>query len=103
MYWFNNQTEDKYFTYFYKTTDFSGEILTETEEGKAFWTSIDKLEGMKLAPNFKEYLPIFFKDTYTEAYCSWNDDMKPDLSMDIHGELFIDEISVEFLIDFDTN
>lgn len=66
--------------YFYKITDYSGEMLSETEEGKVIWTNIDKLEGMKLAPNFKEYLPIFFKDTYTEAYCAWNDDMKPNMS-----------------------
>ena len=58
IYWFNNQTE----------------------EGKVFWTNIDKLEGMELAPNFKEYLPFFLKDTYTEAYCSWNENMKSDIS-----------------------
>lgn len=80
MYWFNNQTEDKYFTYFYKTTNYSGEMLRETEEGEVFWIRLDKLETMKLAPNFKEYLPIFFKDRYTEAYCTWNDDMKPNLT-----------------------
>lgn len=80
MYWFNNRTEDRYFTYFYKTTNYSGEMLSETEEGKVFWTSIDKLKNMKLAPNFKEYLPMFLTSKHTEAYCSWNDDMKPDMS-----------------------
>lgn len=80
MYWFNDQTEDRYFTYFYKTTDYSGELLTETEEGKVFWTSIDKLEEMSLAPNFKEYLPMFLTNQYTEAYCVWNNDIKPDMS-----------------------
>lgn len=74
MYWFNNQTEDKYFTYFYKTTDYSGELIDSTDEGRVFWTSLSELDGMKLAPNFKEYLPLFLEDKYTEAYCSWNDD-----------------------------
>lgn len=80
MYWFNDQTEDRYFTYFYKTTDYSGELLTETEEGKVFWTSIVKLEEMSLAPNFKEYLLMFLTNQYTEAYCVWNHDIKPDMS-----------------------
>ncbi len=74
MYWFNNKTERRYFTYFYKTTEYSGELIPETDEGKVFWTSIENLENMKLAPNFKEYLPMFLAGKYTEAYCSWNDD-----------------------------
>lgn len=74
MYWFNNQTEDKYFTYFYKTSDYSGELLDCTDEGRVFWTSLSELDDMKLAPNFKEYLPMFLEDKYAEAYCSWNDD-----------------------------
>jgi len=82
MYRFNNQTEDKYFTYFYKTADYSGELLSETDEGQVYWTKMDDLNGMKFAPNFKEYLPIFLKGTYTEAYCAWNDDMTPDMSKD---------------------
>lgn len=80
MYWFNNQTEDRYFTYFYKTCDYSGELLSETAEGKVFWTTIDALKNMSLAPNFKEYLPMFLENKYTEAYCSWNDDIQPDMS-----------------------
>ncbi len=80
MYWFNNQTEDRYFTYFYKTMDYSGELLSETQEGKVFWTSMDQFESMSLAPSFKEYLPMFLTGKYTEAYCSWNNDQKPDMS-----------------------
>ncbi len=80
MYWFNNQTEDKYFTYFYKTTDYSGELLTETDEGRVFWTHPDSLDKMKLAPNFREYLPMFLSDKYSEAYCSWNSGMTVDNS-----------------------
>lgn len=80
IYWFNDRTEDKYFTYFYKTTDYSGEMLSETEEGKVFWLKTGELENRKLAPNFKEYLPMFFSGRYSEAYCAWNNDKKPDLS-----------------------
>ncbi len=76
MYWFNNKTEDKYFTYFYKTTDYSGTLIDSTDEGKVFWTSLEEIMTMNLAPNFKEYLPMFFEDKYLEAYCSWNDDMQ---------------------------
>ena len=80
IYWYNNQTYDRYFTYFYKTTDYSGELLSETEEGKVFWATIDELKSMRLSPNFKEYLPMFLESKYAEAYCSWNNNTQPDLS-----------------------
>ena len=80
MYWFNNKTEDKYFTYFYKTTDYSGELIDATDEGRVFWANLEELAVMKLAPIFKEYLPMFLKDKYCEAYCSWNEDMRADIN-----------------------
>jgi 8-oxo-dGTP diphosphatase len=87
MYWFNNKTEDRYFTYFYKTADYSGQLIDATDEGKVFWAGLDELSSMKLAPNFKEYLPMFLEDKYSEAYCSWNDDMKPGMSTDNQYEI----------------
>lgn len=80
IYWFNNKTGDKYFVHLYKTTDYSGEMFSETEEGRVFWTSVEELYNMELSPNFREYLPLFLEDKYSEAYCSWNDGMNPDLS-----------------------
>lgn len=82
MFWFNNKTEDKYFIYFYKSTDYSGDLLDKTDEGKVFWADPKEFKNMKLAPSFKEYLPMFFENKYTEAYCSWNDDMHPDFTKD---------------------
>lgn len=78
MYWYNNQTEDRYFTYFYRTEDYSGTLISETDEGEVFWADPKELPAMPLAPNFREYLPIFFADRYTEAYCSWNEEMQVD-------------------------
>ena len=71
-------TEDKYFTYLYKTNDYSGTLISETDEGTVFWASLEEINNMQLAPNFREYLPVFFAGKYTEAYCSWNDEMKID-------------------------
>jgi hypothetical protein len=78
----NDNSEDRYLTFFYKTTDYSGDLLDSTEEGNVFWTSIDDLMKMQLAPNFKEYLQMFLEDKYSEAYCAWNEGMKPDKSKD---------------------
>ncbi|MDE5994379.1 MAG: 8-oxo-dGTP diphosphatase, partial [Oscillospiraceae bacterium] len=80
IYWFNNVTEDKYFVHLYKTTDYSGKMLEKTEEGRVFWTSVKELYNMNLSSNFREYLPVFLDDNYSEAFCSWNDDMNVDLT-----------------------
>lgn len=80
IYWFNNKTEDRYFVHLYKTTDYSGEMFTETEEGRVFWASLEELYNMQLSSNFREYLPVFLENKYSEAYCSWNDDMDVDLT-----------------------
>ncbi len=74
MYWFNNRTSDRYFTYFYRTSDYSGELINETDEGKVFWTRPEDLGKLNLSPNMDKYLPMFFERKYSEAYCSWNDD-----------------------------
>lgn len=76
MYWYNNKTDSKYFTYFYKTSDYTGELIDSTDEGRVFWSGLDDLKSMKLAPNFKDYLPMFLEDKYSEAYCSWNKAMR---------------------------
>ncbi len=82
IYWFNNKTEDRYFVHLYRTTDYTGELIERSEEGSVFWMSLDELVARKLAPNFKEYLPIFLENKFSEAYCSWNDDMQADLTKD---------------------
>ncbi len=87
IYWYNNKTEDRYFVYLYKTTDYSGEMLSETEEGKVFWTDIESMYNMKLSPNMKEYLPLFLDEKYSEAFCSWNDGMNVDLTKDNPWEI----------------
>ena len=76
MHWHNDETHDKYFVHFYKTNEFEGDLLNETDEGKVFFTSLESLENMDLAPNFKKYLPIFFNDNISEIYCQWNERMK---------------------------
>lgn len=64
---------DRYVEYLYKATDFSGEMLDGTDEGKIFWMSRDELEKSdRLSPNFCHYLPVFFGDGFTEAFFEWD-------------------------------
>lgn len=74
IHWYNNKTSDRYFTYFYKTTDFSGQLIDKTDEGKVFWAYISDFTTEQFAPNMENYIPMFSDNGYSEAFCTWNDD-----------------------------
>ncbi|OQB13837.1 MAG: Diadenosine hexaphosphate hydrolase [Firmicutes bacterium ADurb.Bin193] len=74
VHWCNNRTYDRYIEFFYKTTNFCGELISETHEGRVFWASLDEIKKMKLSSCFAEYLTIFLSDEYSEAFYLWNED-----------------------------
>ena len=76
MHWHNTDNNDKYFVFFYKTDKYTGKLLESTDEGKVFFTSVESLKDMKLAPNFNRYIPMFFTNEYYEIFCNWNKEMK---------------------------
>ncbi|NLN55285.1 MAG: 8-oxo-dGTP diphosphatase [Clostridiales bacterium] len=80
MQWYNNKTNDRYFVFFYKTHDFSGELMENSEEGRNFWVNPEDLYKLNTPGNFKEYLPIFFGDRFTEGFCSWNEETEYDMT-----------------------
>jgi len=73
IYRFNDQTDDKYFVFNYRTETFSGELLKETDEGKVFWVNKEDLLKLKLSEGFKDRLPMFFDRRYSEGFGTWND------------------------------
>ncbi|MBO5274257.1 MAG: 8-oxo-dGTP diphosphatase [Clostridia bacterium] len=67
IYW-ESLNGDRYFTYFFKTSSFSGECIGETEEGPVCWVDPAALSKMKLAPNMEKYMKMF-SGSYSECYC----------------------------------
>lgn len=74
IHWFNSKNFDRYIVFLYKTTDYSGELITEMEEGKNYWISIDDLKKQESPNDFLKYLPLFLEEGYNEAFLSWNSD-----------------------------
>ncbi len=77
IHWVHKTRSDRYIVFLYKTNDFSGELLAETDEGRVFWISIDELKSEKLSKNFENYIPMFTNDSLNEAYGLWHED-EPD-------------------------
>ena len=81
VYWYNRKNGDRYLVFLYKTTDFTGELLRETEEGALCWVTLeDLMHKLPTPPNFREYLELFTNDDLQEAFCAWDPDDKPDFS-----------------------
>lgn len=73
VHWRHAVTSDRYIVLLYKTEDFSGEMLEETEEGKVFWVRPEEIPDLQPASNFDKYLPMFLEDRYSEAYGVWQE------------------------------
>ena len=74
VHWLNNKTFDRYIVFLFKTTEYSGDLISECDEGRHFWITIDELRNIPLENDTLKYLPMFIEDKYSEAYGSWNDD-----------------------------
>ena len=71
--WFNTKTCERWLMFLYKTSHFSGRLVSQTGEGRVFWMDTQKLFTTPLAPNMAAYLDLFFKDETNEAFTTWND------------------------------
>lgn len=74
IHWSNNKTYDRYIVFLFKTGDYSGELMPESDEGRNFWITIEEFRNTPTENDAPKYLPVFLEDKYIEAFGSWNDD-----------------------------
>ncbi|MBQ3490067.1 MAG: 8-oxo-dGTP diphosphatase [Clostridia bacterium] len=73
VHWADQTTGHRYIEFLYKTTDFHGEILSGTSEGRVFWEDPETLRTSdRLSPNFDLYLPLFLDGGYSELFFEWD-------------------------------
>jgi ADP-ribose pyrophosphatase len=70
---YNSETGERYLVFNFRTEVFSGELLDKTHEGEIFWVDKDDLHKLKLAEGFRERLPMFFENNYSEGFGIWNE------------------------------
>lgn len=71
IHWVHKARSDRYIVFLYKTSDYSGDLLCETDEGRVFWIDPDELKKQKLSKNFENYIPMFINDNLNEAFGLW--------------------------------
>jgi len=78
LHWVNRENDERYVCFMYKTTEYSGGLIADNDEGEYFWLGIDELlaapkekfsnEYYALSPLYHEY------GRYSEAIISWSGD-----------------------------
>ena len=78
VHWIDRENDKRYLCFMYKTSDFEGELLAETDEGEQFWISIDDLFAApreKLSSKHYSLSPLFHEyGKYSEAVIHWSGD-----------------------------
>ena len=74
IHWTRTDADEHYFVHLYRTETFYGNLLDETEEGTVFWMPLEQLISQPkeaLCPHFRDYLPLFLKESLFEAHIPW--------------------------------
>ena len=75
IHWLNKTTFERFMVFLYKTTEYSGELIAECDEGRNFWITIDEMRNTPSENQMpKNYLPMFLEGKYSEAFGPWKDD-----------------------------
>jgi len=77
VHWVNRETDERYICFMYKTTEFDGNLITETDEGEQFWVALDELLSTpkeKFSSEHYSLSPLFHKyGKYSEVIISYSD------------------------------
>lgn len=71
--WYDEKKDVRNIILLYKTKDFKGELVEETEEGKVFWTPLDKIKELHTADSFLESIEVFKNDSLNEFFFDQTD------------------------------
>ena len=74
VHWLNTDTLDRYWVFLFITTDYSGELILECEEGQNSWITIDELRATPTENQTLTYLPMFLEDKYNEVFLQYRKD-----------------------------
>lgn len=79
--YYNTEKIERWICFLYKTNDYSGTMLEETEEGKIFWTELSELKNMKVARNLDKFLEIFLREEALEAFAQCDNNQAEELKI----------------------
>ena len=73
IHWLHRERGDRYLAFLFRTSDFSGELIAETAEGRISWMPVNELLERKSENGFNKYLPLFLDGEFREVFIPWDD------------------------------
>ena len=78
LHWINRENDERYICFMYKTTQYSGKLVADNDEGEYFWLDIDQLLSTpkeKLSCEHYVHSPLYHEyGKYSEAVIFWSGD-----------------------------
>jgi 8-oxo-dGTP diphosphatase len=79
VHWVNRENDERYLCFMYKTTEFAGELIAQTNEGDNFFIGMDEFQSTsKEKFSSADYYPfskLFHEHgLYSEAFAPWSND-----------------------------
>jgi 8-oxo-dGTP diphosphatase len=80
VHWINRNNDDRYLCFMYKTTEFDGKLVSQSDDGESenFWLDIDEMLAAprdKLSSEHYCFSPLFHEcGKYSEAIIIWSGD-----------------------------
>ncbi|MCI9273451.1 MAG: 8-oxo-dGTP diphosphatase [Clostridiales bacterium] len=69
VHWCDPETGDRRVLFLYRTSQFEGTLVQETEEGEVFWMELaDLIHSPRLSDGIADYLKIFLREENSEAF-----------------------------------
>ncbi|OCA91480.1 DNA mismatch repair protein MutT [Bacillus sp. FJAT-27225] len=68
----NPAANDRYMIFNYITTDFKGELLENSPEGKAVWVNIEDAYRLPMQESIRRRFPYFFQEGTFEIQVEWD-------------------------------
>lgn len=66
--WYETKENKRYMVFLYQTSDYCGQLLEETSEGRVFWTPIDTLSEQSLSDGFIEMAEMMLDQRHSSEF-----------------------------------
>lgn len=81
--WYDKNEKERQLIILFLSDDYSGDIISETSEGKVYWIDEDKLQNTKLADDFDKLLEVFKNEEINEMVYEENENQDEKLRWDL--------------------
>ena len=81
--WYDKKEKERQLIILFTSDDYSGDIISETSEGKIYWIDEDELKNTKLADDFDKLLKVFKNEEINEMVYEENENQDEKLRWDL--------------------